>query len=84
MELSLLEEVEGAAKDWWTAGTDVGREGKWSWAPSGAAVGDFIWAASNPNGGIIDNCLDLCADCDTYKGSDWKCSREFYPICQTK
>ena len=88
MELRLLAELEGEAV-WWTAGTDVGREGKWSWAPSGAAVGDFIWASSNPDGGISDNCLDLCDSCANdiqgdYKASDHKCDGKFYPICQTK
>ena len=85
MELRLLGEVEGA-KNWWTAGTDVGREGKWSWAPSGAAVGDFIWSASNPNGGVTHNCLDLCYSCDgtDYKGSDTACSSQLLPLCQKK
>ena len=83
MELQMISEVE-TSKDWWTAGTDVGREGKWNWATSSAAVGDFIWADSNPDGGFSDNCLDLCDTCGStgFMGSDWDCSRSACPICQ--
>ena len=80
MELRLLGEVE-SSKVWWIAGTDVGREGKWNWASSTASVGEFIWAASNPNGGMRDNCLAL-SDIRNYKGSDTRCSNSFFPICQ--
>ena len=81
MELGLLGVVE-TPKKWWTAGTDVGREGKWNWAVSTAAVGEFIWADSQPNGGTNQNCIHLCASCDDYKGADYDCSLRFPPICQ--
>ena len=86
MELRLLGEIE-APKKWWTAGTDVSREGKWNWALSTVLVGEFIWAKSNSNGGTRDNCLALSyVHDDTYKGSDWICSHpnHLFPMSQKK
>ena len=74
-------------RNWWTCGTDIGREGEWYWASSGAAVGDFVWASYNdePNGDIRDNCmvLDYSSDWE-HKGNDVKCTQSYYSICQKK
>merc|ERR1712192_53112 len=55
-ELMLLQD-SGTSSDWWTGGTDLGRDGHWYWAGSLAAVGDFIWYSDRPNGGTYGNCL---------------------------
>ena len=54
MELRLLGEVEGP-RDWWTAGTD---------ALSSATVGDFVWAASNPNGMRMEHFFRSGVNCN--------------------
>merc|ERR1712039_133648 len=43
MELDAIANVEGVARRWWTAGTDVGREGRWFWVTTLTEVGDFVW-----------------------------------------
>merc|ERR1712156_615982 len=57
MELDVIANAEGTKHHWWTAGTDVGREGQWYWATTLTEVGDFVWKTSEPNNGITFNCL---------------------------
>ena len=75
-------------RTWWTSGTDIGREGEWYWASSGASVGDFIWSSYNnqPTGGTAYNCLLLFYESlfYEYKGYDYTCTSDTYPICQKK
>lgn len=85
-ELMLLEDHE-SARNWWTCGTDLGREGEWYWASSGAAVGDFVWSSylSQPDGDTRYNCMMLSYGSNhKYKGADTTCTSTFYPICQRK
>merc|ERR1712183_826761 len=42
MELTALDD-HITNSNWWTAGTDIGREGKWIWIESLAPVTDFVW-----------------------------------------
>merc|ERR1712004_284712 len=59
MQLDVVESIEGADHPWWTAGTDVGIEGRWSWATTLTAVGDFVWYGNEPNPSLSLNCLAL-------------------------
>ena len=72
-------------RHWWTAGTDVGINGKWFWAASLAPVEDYVWHAGYPNDvtGLSRNCMML--------RSSWKegynqiCDfTGAYPLCQLK
>lgn len=80
MELDVIANAEGTEHNWWTAGTDLGREGHWYWATE---VGDFVWSWSsdNPDSGTAENCLYLNYDWG-YEGGDADCDGTFYPICQ--
>ena len=77
------------SRDWWTSGTDQGREGHWYWASSLSPVADFVWNEDQPDGGIDQNCLALL---DTYlfRGHDMNCDltdssqSPIFPICQKK
>ena len=86
MELEMLEEHEGG-KDWWTSGTDVGREGQWYWASSLAPVHDFVWSSGNTVSGITQNCLALLDSStanENYMGYDRPCTDSGFPLCQIK
>ena len=85
MELDVIANAEGASHGWWTAGTDVGREGQWYWATTLAEVGDFVWSPNNGNGGdTANNCLMLEPVWE-YKGDDVNCDSTYkYLICQLK
>ena len=66
---------------WWTAGTDMGLDGHWAWMRSFTPVGDFLWVAGNPNGGLVENCMYLNYDYGYFAG-DAACTTSYYPICQ--
>merc|ERR1711962_524924 len=80
--ISYLQQLENAY-DWWTAGMDAGREGRWIWPSSWSAVEDYAWYTGRPNGGPANNCL-LLEDSYSYKGDDRNCARSERPICQKK
>ena len=70
--------------DWWTGGTDQGRDGQWYWAASLQPVGDFIWFSTEPNGGTGENCL-LLPNGYGFLGNDFPCTgHKRYFICQIK
>merc|ERR1712004_834738 len=82
MELDVIANAEGTKHHWWTAGTDVGREGQWYWATTLTEVGDFVWKTSEPNNGITFNCLYLDYG-SGYEGRDQPCDNAaMNPICQ--
>ena len=75
MELDVIANAEGASHNWWTAGTDLGREGEWYWATTLTDVGDFVWHwnSDNPDSGTAENCLYLNYDW-RYEGGDADCA----------
>merc|ERR1711934_206791 len=84
-ELMFLQD-NGVDQDWWTGGSDQGREGRWYWSGSLAAVADFVWRSGepSPNGGTRYNCLYL-NNGDAFFGYDNNCySFSGYFICQKK
>ena len=86
-ELIFLTDHE-ESRDWWTSGTDQGREGQWYWASSLAPVADFIWEEGQPDSdGGQQNCLALLAR-DPFMGHDVTCDNSghnpIFPICQKK
>ena len=83
MELDVTDNAMGAKHYWWTAGTDVGREGQWYWATTLTEVGDFIWFSNMPDGGTAENCIMLGPGLG-YEGNDYNYDLKFYPICQMK
>ena len=80
MVLGFLTSLEGG-RDWWTGGTDQGREGRWYWGPSLAPVGAFLWEEDYPDGGLQQNCLYLYSG-HSYRAQDDPCYANYYPICQ--
>merc|ERR1712126_39962 len=66
--------------NWWTSGTDAGREGRWNWPSSWSNVENYIWYSGQPNGGAIQNCLRLDYSW-SYTGNDWDCAGSYRPIC---
>merc|ERR1712037_259085 len=61
MELDVIANAEGEAHYWWTAGTDLGIEGRWIWATTLTAVEDFVWRTDDrpPTENLVLNCLSL-------------------------
>ena len=83
MELDMLADHE-LPRHWWTAGTDVGINGKWVWATSLTPVEDYVWAIGRPDQRDALNCLLLHADLG-WAGFNYLCvSNVAYPICQLK
>ena len=80
--LNLLSDHEDP-RTWWTSGTDLGREGHWHWSNSLQPVGEFVWHSTEPNSGLISNCLCSWANFG-HEGASEPCSRAYYPICQKK
>merc|ERR1712126_259257 len=80
----LIMETHESAYNWWTAGTDAGREGRWIWPSSLSNVEIYIWDAGfyEPGGGVKQNCL--CLNHLRHKGHDWECDDTLKPICQKK
>merc|ERR1719158_468370 len=76
-------ETHESKHDWWTAGTDVGREGRWIWPSTLATVESYVWSAGEPNSGVAANCLRLDYSY-SYKGIDSDCAASLMPICQKK
>merc|ERR1712112_514109 len=63
--ISYLQQLE-KNYDWWTAGIDGGREGRWIWPSRWSAVEGYVWDSNRPNGGADSNCL-LLQDSYSYK-----------------
>ena len=76
-------------QDWWTSGTDLGREGHWYWASSLAPIADFVWHSGQPDNrpssdeGTGANCLILENSMD-FMAQDERCSYTTFHICQKK
>ena len=82
MELELLAD-NGHNHNWWTSGTDIGKQGRWYWTQSLALVEEFVWAVSEPNNPAY-NCIYLSGGSDHFMAKDMSCAYGYYPICQTK
>merc|ERR1711934_184774 len=84
MELDVIANAEGATHHWWTAGTDLGIEGRWIWATTLTGVEDFVWISSNyPHEDLNLNCLSLSPG-NGYLGYETDCDAHRFPICQMK
>merc|ERR1711936_92960 len=84
MELEVIAEAEGKNHHWWTAGTDLGVEGRWIWITTLTAVEDFVWVSdAYPRVTTNWNCLALSAGLG-YFGYDENCDVKRSPICQLK
>merc|ERR1712001_141412 len=84
MELDVIANAEGATHYWWTAGTDLGIEGRWIWATTLTAVEDFVWKSETfPRESPNYNCLALSPSFG-YLGYDENCDTLYFPICQMK
>ena len=59
MELDLIANTEGTTRRWWTAGTDMWREGRWIWITTLTAVEDNVWSPGQPGDTKHLNCLAL-------------------------
>merc|ERR1712126_267670 len=57
MSYLLTLETHETAYNWWTAGSDAGREGKWIWPSSLSPVESYLWdiAEGQPSGGAREN-----------------------------
>ena len=73
------------SRDWWTSGTDWGREGRWYWTSSLAPVPDFVWKSGQPDGGLDENCLLIKVNLgEVDMAQDDSCDSYGYHICQMK
>merc|ERR1711990_936517 len=82
MEIGVLADHEGG-RHWWTAGTDVGINGKWFWATSLTPVEDYVWPPGFPDSRDTANCMILYSTVAT--GYNIGCDyADAYPICQFK
>merc|ERR1711962_237275 len=83
--ISYLKQLETheAKQNWWAAGTDAGREGRWLWPSSLTNVESYVWYPSYPNNGAVYNCL-LLYHPYSYQGIDYPCANTYMPICQKK
>merc|ERR1711934_159578 len=73
MELDLIADHEGATHHWWTAGTDVGTNGRWFWVTTLGDVGEFVWDDNYPNSVDYYNCLALY-DHNDYVARNYACT----------
>ena len=83
MMIGVLADHEGP-RYWWTAGTDVGINGKWFWASSLTPVEDYVWPDNYPDSRDTANCmiLDFSGMTGAYNSNcDYT---NAYPICQLK
>merc|ERR1711971_697195 len=80
---TLIANAEGTTHYWWTAGTDVGINGRWIWATTLTAVEDYVWIDSFPNAVTAYNCLALHPSYG-YFGFNINCDAAYFPICQLK
>merc|ERR1712037_478541 len=78
MELDVIANAEGTTHFWWTAGTDLGIEGRWIWATTLTAVEDFVWITGYPNSSLDKNCLALSYNYE-YLGFDYFCDSKYFP-----
>ena len=83
MVLEVVEDHEGGVASWWTSGTDLAREGAWYWGASLAPVQPWVWFGSEPDSGLLGNCMVLNGNFE-YKALDSSCTSERKPICQRK
>merc|ERR1712181_20810 len=83
MELDVIANAEGTLHLWWTAGTDVGINGRWIWATTLTAVEDYVWKSGYPNAANAYNCLSLHPTYG-YLGFNSNCDAAYFPICQLK
>ena len=81
-ELFFLADV-GVSGDWWTYGTDFGREDQWIWMSSLSAVADFVWHTGEPNGDTTQNCMWMGKGVE-FMADDMQCDAEYFYICQKK
>merc|ERR1711934_79433 len=83
MELEVIANAEGTEHVWWTAGTDVGINGRWIWATTLTAVEDYVWQSSYPDASAGYNCLSLGSGFG-YLGYNRPCDQMRMAICQIK
>ena len=81
-ELFFLADV-GVSGDWWTSGTDFGREDQQIWMSSLSAVADFVWHTGEPNGDTTQNCMWMGKGVE-FMADDMQCDAEYFYICQKK
>ena len=82
-ELSLIYDFDPSTTYWWTSGTDLGREGEWYWASSGAHVPELVWGNKSPSGTTKYNCMVLTHG-QEYFADDQICTKDnlAHAICQ--
>ena len=59
LELDVIANSEGTPNRWWTAGTDMWREGRWIWITKLSAVEDSVWIPGQSGDTNNLNCLSL-------------------------
>ena len=79
--VKVLGSIDGGG-NFWTGGTDEGREGQWYWTTSKKALEDFVFDRTQPNQGNSANCMILGEGYGGFLGADEPCSVRAIPICQ--
>ncbi len=75
-------------KYFWTAGTDINREGNYYWITTGEEIFDhkqLSWHKNKPDGGSTENCLTIGVilfGSKDLRFDDRACLENFYVFCQ--
>ena len=77
--VKVLGSIDGGG-NFWTGGTDEGREGQWYWTTSKKALEDFVFHRTQPNQGNSANCMILGEGYGGFHGADEPCSIRAIPI----
>merc|ERR1712037_204622 len=84
MELNVIADHDGGGKQWWTAGTDVGINGRWIWATTLAPVEEYVFHPDHPNGDIVQCNYLLLSPAYEYLAFTQSATYKCNPICQMK
>lgn len=72
--------------DFWTSGNDLGKEGVFTWAPTGQSVTYTNWYDGNPDNHLTDfvseNCLHLWGWGHRHQWNDHICTEKKFFICE--
>ena len=83
--LNHIDGINSRSYKYWTAGTDLAREGRWIWQGSLTPVPSEIWHAQFPMYGITHNCMELVPVYNfSFDMMDEVCLEKKFTICQKK
>lgn len=89
VEVNSIEENQYIAKTFlkkgtivWLGGSDLDSEGQWVWKKSKYPLGYQGWQKSEPNGGVLENCLHIYEFNQDGVWNDINCARYMPYLCE--